>query len=207
MQMSNTIENKCISGRATQKSLGTFIRMTVLTQKNPNIKWKKQPTKWWVPCDYDHRKYAKKNRANENTLKRYQLLNEKGWRVDDLVLYFSHSTFLMNMLTKTRICNHSLSGEAAVLLGSPGNCRAEIYSWKGWLPIPLGKPQPRHPLGGRLRTRRPTATPGGWLASYCWERNPFFLVLFLVKAARGKCRGVKEDMWSFHWATCKSRGW
>lgn len=41
----------------------------------------------------------------------------------DVVLYSSQSTFLMNMLTKKRICNHGLSREATVLMESPGIVR------------------------------------------------------------------------------------
>lgn len=88
-----------------------------------------------------------------------------------------------------------------------GSCRAsgeswysgmKMYSWKGGLCVPQGKPRPRHPLVGHLRTQRPTVAPGGWLASCCWGRNPFSPALCPGKAVRGKCHGVKEDIWSFH---------
>lgn len=58
--------------------------------------------------------------------------------------------------------------------------------------VPPGKPWPHRLLGGGPHTWQPTAEPIGWPASCCWGHSPFSPVLYLEKAVRGKCQGVKE---------------
>lgn len=70
--------------------------------------------------------------------------------------------------------------------------------------VPPGKPWPRHLLVGGPHRPRPTAEPGGRLASCCWGHNPLSPAPYLAKAVRGKFRGVKEDVSHFTliWLWC-----
>lgn len=102
----------------------------------------------------------------------------------------------MNMLTSLDLQLQSHQGSCGAM-GSPCVVRRRYTLGRHDSHLPLGKPQPRHPLVGRLHTWRPTAKPGGQLSSYCWGHNPFSPVLYLVKAVHGKCQESRKTFSHF----------